>query len=285
MNTQQEQLEVNRVYQAANYIVKSEHKDRSAMQRMMVKTWDGMDSHREGFCRICNSDLGDDFKFTIPIFCERPVELIANVCDICVLLVDDHYGDGVKKAKVESEMSPKWDELCPLKFKAIVESFDPTGSKIDVPSYEIVSQWIYSRKGMYITGDSGLGKTAALWNLFRRLERQTGKAPKFIKATHLARQLARAAKDSEDNPIKWLSRYKVLIIDDLGKEKITTSFSAQLFDVIDARYENHRPTIITTKFGGKALMQRFTEKGDDSTGNDIVRRLADSCKSVHFDGK
>jgi len=290
MNTGQEQKEVSRVYNATGYIIKSENKDRSRMQRRMVETWDGMDTHREGHCRICNSSLGDDFKQTIDEWVDpkggvimKKVELFATVCNTCAPLVDDHYGDGEHDEDNKDNATPKWDNECPLKFRNIIQSFNPEGSQIDKPSYDIVSRWSYSRKGMYITGDSGLGKTSAVWNLFRELERETGTAPKFIKAVHLSRILARAARDVEDDPVRWLTKYKVLIIDDLGKEKITNSFAAQLFDVIDGRYENDRPTIITTKFRGGALQKRFTEAGDDSTGNDIMRRLVDSCREVCFE--
>jgi DNA replication protein DnaC len=71
----------------------------------------------------------------------------------------------------------------------------------------------------------------------------------------------------------------VLLIDDLGKEKLTSAVAALLWELIDARYSNRRPMVITTRYGGAEFEARF---GDVVLGTDIRRRVTECCDVVSF---
>jgi len=285
-----EQVESLRVYRATGFMVSSKASERSSMENKMVETWRGMANWKAGNCRVCNCEIPYNKPPDIMVASKgidqtniSVIDTTPAVCDECVPLTNQHYGEEEKPKS--NGVTPKWDEDCPQKFKDIIRNPNKNDSRIDWESYNKVAGWKYSEKGMYISGLSGLGKTTAVWHLFREVEKASGHAPQFIKAVQLARVLSRAARDINDDPVKLLSKWGVLIIDDIGKEKITNSFAAQLFDLIDARYENNRPTIITSKFAGGAFMRRFDEVGDASTGNDIVRRLSETCEGVDFSEK
>jgi DNA replication protein DnaC len=64
----------------------------------------------------------------------------------------------------------------------------------------------------------------------------------------------------------------VLVLDDLGKERLTQRLESDLFAVLDERTSNLRTTIITTNYTGDKLVDRFQNK---ETGVALVRRLRD----------
>lgn len=70
-----------------------------------------------------------------------------------------------------------------------------------------------------------------------------------------------------------------LILDDFGKERLTSRMASDLFAVIDERSTARRPTIISTNFNGSALLERF-ENRDKETGIALIRRLKDYYKIV-----
>ena len=67
-----------------------------------------------------------------------------------------------------------------------------------------------------------------------------------------------------------------LVLDDLGKERLTSRMATDLFSVIDHRTERDLPTLVTTNFSGKAFIDRFLPQ-DKETGLAIARRLRDYC--------
>lgn len=65
----------------------------------------------------------------------------------------------------------------------------------------------------------------------------------------------------------------VLVIDDLGKERVTDWTVSTLFDLIDARYRNGKVTAITTNYNRKSLVEKLTVEGDVSKAKAIVCRI------------
>jgi DNA replication protein DnaC len=98
-----------------------------------------------------------------------------------------------------------------------------------------------------------------------------------LRAIELGRQLSTAARDLKD--VQHLCRCRVLMIDDLGKEKANPAMSSLLSEVFDARYGDRLPVIVTTRFSSKELRDRFAEP---SIGEDICRRLFELCDGVQF---
>lgn len=65
----------------------------------------------------------------------------------------------------------------------------------------------------------------------------------------------------------------ILVIDDLGKERVTDWTVSTLFDLIDARYRNGKVTAITTNYNRKSLVEKLTVEGDVSKAKAIVCRI------------
>ena len=81
-----------------------------------------------------------------------------------------------------------------------------------------------------------------------------------------------------------LAHCQLLVIDDLGKEAPTEWTLGQVFRVINTRYENLKPVVVTTQFGKSDLIRRLARHGDAETAVAIVSRLAEMCQKVEIDG-
>jgi len=80
-------------------------------------------------------------------------------------------------------------------------------------------------------------------------------------------------------------RVPLLIIDDLGKEKPTEWTLATFYAIIDGRYDRAMPTIITTNYDIKSLIERLTPKGNDNiTADAIVDRFNEMCEIIEMKG-
>jgi DNA replication protein DnaC/primosomal protein DnaI len=192
-------------------------------------------------------------------------------------LVRDHYGAQGATQSTEISLTPKWDENCPPRFREVISGDVGLPASIDRNAYSRALAWKSTEgKGLAMVGAEGAGKSLSLWSLAREIERE-GTAPVVIGAIELGRVLAKAARDME--AIGWLAACRVLMIDDLGKERATPAVGALLWELLDARYQHRRPVILTTRFSGEAMRDRFAEP---HLGDDIRRRLNELCVGLKF---
>lgn len=66
---------------------------------------------------------------------------------------------------------------------------------------------------------------------------------------------------------------KILMLDDLGKEKASEYVTSCLFQLIDYRVSTHRKTIITTNYSANELLERLCVEGDTTTAKAFASRL------------
>ncbi len=79
---------------------------------------------------------------------------------------------------------------------------------------------------------------------------------------------------SESDITETYKTVDLLVIDDLGKEKMTEWAASMLFGIINARYEKMLPTIITTNLDTEALRRTL---GDEQTrAQAIISRLQET---------
>lgn len=83
---------------------------------------------------------------------------------------------------------------------------------------------------------------------------------------------------SEAKMIDTFNTADLLIIDDLGKEKISAWSASILFAIINARYERMLPTIITTNLGYDDLANTLGEDGTRAAA--IVSRIKETSVNL-----
>ena len=76
----------------------------------------------------------------------------------------------------------------------------------------------------------------------------------------------------------------LLILDDVGKERLTEWSQPILFQIINNRSNDLLPTIITTNYSGKELVRKFVvDENDSVTAKAIISRMSEYSK-VRIEG-
>jgi len=271
-------IETQNVSELAGLEIDPDPARRSGWERRLASTWGAgqIPSWQTGQprCKGCACEI-DPTPLSREI-AGMMVVLPITVCEPCMELVRAHYSPE-NKASSDVSLTPRWDEECPMRFKEVIDGETALPAAVARASFDRVKAWRpKDGKGMALVGEQGSGKSLSLWALARELERE-GCTPVVINGVEFGRILARAARDIES--VEWLCRSRVLMVDDLGKEKATAAVGALMWEVVDQRYQRRLPMVITTRFSGQALRDRFNEP---HLGDDIRRRLNELCRAVTF---
>lgn len=118
--------------------------------------------------------------------------------------------------------------------------------------------------GLIITGNTGVGKT----HLAASISNELIKEDKIVlmgRLSSLLDMIKETFKDnskSENELIELFSNTDMVVIDDLGTEKISQWALDKLYTIIENRNENKLPIIITTRFNKESLLHRFYQSND-----------------------
>lgn len=137
--------------------------------------------------------------------------------------------------------------------------------------------------GLLLTGTYGTGKTHLAAAICHELIRNNYQ-PIFGTMISLLGNIKSTYNDerAEETENQILNKYincDLLIIDDLGKERPTEWALEKLYYVINSRYEDCKPIVITTNYADK-LVNRLTCKDNIETAKAIVSRIYEMCVGV-----
>ncbi|MGW4411184.1 ATP-binding protein [Nonomuraea sp. NPDC004702] len=160
-----------------------------------------------------------------------------------------------------------------------------------------VADWVargQQAEGLYLAGNVGTGKThQAYWAMaawcFRTLtipagarvsenygvQRRLAPTVKFIRATTLFDEL-RPSNDNGRQPILDSQEARLLIVDDIGAEKPSEFTCEKLYEIVDQRYADALPLIVTSNVPPRALSEQVGER--------VASRFAEFCRVVPMTG-
>ncbi len=121
--------------------------------------------------------------------------------------------------------------------------------------------------GLYIEGTNGTGKTHLAAAIALQLIHEG--VPVICKtSSDLLLDIKKSFDGSGASESEVLDVYKsvdLLIVDDLGKEQCSDWSMSTLYSILNDRYEDMKPTIVTTNYNADALVAALTPKGFDNT--------------------
>lgn len=130
---------------------------------------------------------------------------------------------------------------------------------------EVSSKVLEEGYGIYLFGDSGVGKTRLTACMVNELIKQHRPTlfTNFFEISQIIRGTFKNSKYNEIDMIEKISNIDFLFIDDLGTERFTkdgtdTWLQEKVFEILNKRYNNKRPTIFTSNY---SLEQLVNERG------------------------
>ena len=153
---------------------------------------------------------------------------------------------------------------------------------------KIAKDYIYKNKdkvqanGLIITGKSGVGKTHLVAAIANKLI-ENDKIVLMGRLTTLLDMIKETFRDnnkSENELIELYSNVDMIMIDDLGTEKISSWALEKLYTIIQNRCENGLPIIITTRFDKEGLIERFSYSNDQDLVDATISKLYQMCYGI-----
>ena len=157
---------------------------------------------------------------------------------------------------------------------------------------DVVNDYINKNKdimksdSLIIMGKSDTGKT----HLAAAIANKLIENDKIVLMERLTNLLDRIRETYENNTksenelIEIYSNVDMLVIDDLGTEKISSWALEKLYTIIQNRYENGLPIIITTRFNKDGLIERFSYSKDSDLVNAMISKLYQMCFGILLKG-
>ena len=135
--------------------------------------------------------------------------------------------------------------------------------------------------GILFAGSVGSGKTHIACAIANSLIK-AGYSTSYVNITDIISRVQSTYKSNdvtEKEIIDEILKHDLIIIDDLGKETPTKNTVNILYNLIKRIYEDMKPIIVTTNFGGQALKQRYGDSGEA-----IASRLKEMTSQVVLTG-
>lgn len=192
----------------------------------------------------------------------------------CAAATELEQRDKAFSVQVRRETNWRWSGV-PRRFDAFRISTAPNERAATE-----VSAWIdnraWSRRGenLFLFGPVGTGKTGLAIGALWEINELSAGSVAFWSAPDLFDQMRPGAP--EPDPMARAKRVGILVLDDLGVEKASDWVRERLYVLIDARYGDELPTIVTSNRGLPSLAETL--------GDRIVSRLGECMTPVFVDG-
>lgn len=223
-------------------------------------TWPTFDTEfTDTECRKCGT------VFQVQRLAEYP-NLGPQFCEPCVIAM---------RKKEERERQREWmaSRLASCNIAERYRTWDKKKAA-EIGSNKILD-FIRARreKSVWLAGGNGIGKThAIMYAAFRTITKTPLRCEVWHCHAVLRQIMTYRSSDDKQAAASLISRLcecDILVLDDLGKEKLSESKAEALYEIVDTRDREERRIWITTNHTPKQLHDRL----GDNYGSAILKRL------------
>ena len=144
--------------------------------------------------------------------------------------------------------------------------------------------------GVFLYGEKGTGKTK-LAAIIANERARAGSPVLFASVPDLMADIRRSFKEgTTSEAVQAVKNAPFLVLDDLGAEKMTEWVGEQLFCIVNHRYNEQLPTVVTSNYSPTQVIAHMaTVDGlgnviDDMQGQRIMSRIYEMCERVEIRG-
>lgn len=137
-------------------------------------------------------------------------------------------------------------------------------AKIDDNIKALIDKSVSEKKGIFIYGDTGVGKTYTLHAIANTKQVAVRNFTEMLVQFRDAIQ-----KGCYYDKLKDLVEQDYLFIDDIGSEKLSDYVIEFLYIIVNGRYENMKRTVLATNLSIEEFGNRY--------GDRILSRLSEMC--------
>lgn len=165
------------------------------------------------------------------------------------------------KLKVPARYEKATWEQVPASLKTIVDAMPET------------------RKGLFLHGDVGTGKTHIAYAIGKHVYEDLGKKVTVWNSAELLNRIRESFNNRyEGDYIDELMNSKgLLIVDDIGSERLTDWVAEQFYLIVNRKYNDMKPVVFTSNFNIADLSQRVGER--------VASRIVEMCEVRQLGGE
>lgn len=229
-------------------------------------------------CRICGESLGVVVPPEDSPHRHRIEEMARNsaVHDECLTRARAKAEADEIVRVLEARMEA-FHRFCPSEFR---KPLDPQAKGYQSRRFAAVMDWKFGAVGLLLVGPSGHCKTRFCWQLLWR-EFQAGRNVFGITHAEFRSKITALASGDQVAANKWLNQlagFDILLLDDLGKGRVTPAAEEGLFNLLDKRVSECRPVLLTMNTD----LDGFAQKCSEEYRGPIIRRITEGTKILKF---
>jgi DNA replication protein DnaC len=146
------------------------------------------------------------------------------------------------------------------------------------PRNMVATWWEKGPRSLTLAGPTRTGKTTAAYAIANHVHAARG----WVVAATAADLSAALKPDGDENAYTHAAECDLLVVDDLGRERVTDWWLEQLQRLLDARRRNEKRLVVTTNT--EANPQKAYDQLAERYGSPVVERLIDDGGILIFDG-